>query len=347
MLTVLEAFGWRFKMETISETIFLLGAGFTKAAINHAPLNQELLDQIANNGGSTLLKYKVIFDTNDIEKLLTYLDLEVAQNNEKNNDRAIIDSEISRFFSRYRISAFDSDILPWIKKFALVILNQNDAIISLNYDCFLEGALDKLGVWSVNGGYARINNPLSGSIPINPKNIKIYKIHGSENFVKSDSIGKNRKQTGIGFEINPSIYPISGAHFNFGGGALNPRPYIIAPSFVKIPHVEIAAMMIDLIEVVRTVKNFVMIGCGMRSEDNFLWLLLTRFLNNKIDQPRRLVILNPSADDIRKKISNYWIGDISRYCNVVTIPCGMEDGISSLEMTLKNKNYPPDGPICP
>jgi hypothetical protein len=208
--------------------------------------------------------------------------------------------------------------------------------VSLNYDCFLEGALDNFKVWTPNGGYARVNNPLTNSIPTNPKNIKIFKIHGSENFVESNvDLGK-RSQTVIGYHINESIYPVSGARSHLGGGADHPRPYIIAPSFVKIPHVDISAMMLDLLKVAEAARNFVIIGCGMRPEDNFLWLLPTRFLNKIVNPRHRLVLLSPSSENIWKRISKYWVGDICRFSDVLIIPCGLENGIATLESTFKN-----------
>ena len=322
-------------MEIRSETIFLLGAGFTKAAIPQSPLNTELLDSIIKEGGTTLKKYKNKYNTNDIEKLLTQLDLEASENAEIKKDRYVINADISSYFSKFRISEIKSDILFWFKEFALNILKLNDAIVSLNYDCYLEGALDTLGVWTVNGGYARINNPLSDSIEKNPKNIRIYKIHGSENFVESSVIGKNPEQTSIGFFIDPSIYPVSGVHSYLGGGAKDPKPYITAPSFVKIPHVDIVAMMLDLVKLAEKARTFVIIGCGMRPEDNFLWMLLTRFLNKIFNAKHRLIILGPSSENIWKRISNYWVDDICRFSDVKIIPCGLEHGISDLESAIK------------
>jgi len=191
-------------------------------------------------------------------------------------------------------------------------------------------------VWTPNGGYARVHNPLADSIPQNPKNIKIFKIHGSENFVESRvDLGK-RSQTAIGYRIDGSIYPVSGAHSHLGGGADQPTPYIIAPSFVKMPHVDITAMMLDLLKVAETAINFVIIGCGMRPEDSFLWLLITRFLNKTMNPHHRLILLGPSSGTIWKRISEYWVGDICRFCNVVIIPSGLEDGISSLKSAFKD-----------
>jgi hypothetical protein len=94
-------------------------------------------------------------------------------------------------------------------------------------------------------------------------------------------------------------------------------------------------MMLDLLRVAETAKNFVIIGCGMRPEDNFLWLLLTGFLNRVLDTRHRLVILDPGSENILKRISNYWVGDICRFGDVCVIPRGIENGISTLESTLR------------
>lgn len=325
-------------MEINSETIFLIGAGFTKAVIPKAPLNRDLLEAISKENGKIIKRYAKKYNLSDIEKLLTYLDLEATESDEIKKDRTGINAEISTFFSKFRFSEINSNIPSWVKTFALTVLSQNDAIVYLNYDCLLEGILDHFKIWTPNGGYARINNHLADSIAQNPKNIRIYKIHGSENFIESSVIGKNPEQTGIGFSITPDIYPMSGANSYLGGGAKDPRPYIIAPSFVKVPHVDIAAMMLDLLKVAETAKNFVIIGCGMRPEDNYLWLVLTRFLNKIADPRQRLIILSPSSEAIWKRISNYWVGDICQFTEVIVVPCGMEDGIFTIESALQDKS---------
>ena len=323
-------------MENNSNSIFLLGAGFTKAVYPNAPLNIELLRAITDSGGTTISKYKERYHTDDIEILLTRLDLDAINSSEIREDRFLIEAEICSYFSQYRFLNFSDEIPNWLTIFAKTIIKNNDSIVSLNYDCFLKGALDNFEVWTPNDGYARVCNRLTYSIPQNPKNIKIFKIHGSENFVESRvDLGK-RSQTAIGYRIDGSIYPVSGAHSHLGGGADQPTPYVVAPSFVKIPHVDINAMMLDLLKVAEAARNFVIIGCGMRPEDNFLWLLLTRFLNKTMNPHHRLILLSPSSETIWKRISKYWIGDICRFSDVLIIPCGLEDGISTLESALKD-----------
>ena len=315
-----------------SENIYLLGAGFTKAACPKAPLNKDLLGAIITNGGEKLLEYRERYKSDDIERLLTQIDLDSLADEQIKKDRDLkINDEISAFFSGLRFPVLDGNIPSWLKTFSKEILKQNDSIISLNYDCLLEGVLDKLEVWTPNDGYTtHIVYIPTDSILSNPKNITIYKIHGSENFVESKRAGENPNQTGIGFIINESIYPRSGENSHLGGGIIDPRTYIVAPSFVKIPHKAIAEMMLDLLDIVRKAKRLAIIGCGMRPEDSFLWLLLTRFLNISQDNRKKLIILGPSSEEIRKRVSNYWVGDIRRFADLSVIPCGLESGIESL-----------------
>ncbi len=314
-----------------SDNIYLLGAGFTKAVYPKAPLNNDLLEAIITNGGKKLLEYRERYESDNIERLLTQIDLNTFADEQIKKDRVSINNEIVAFFSRLRFPVLDGNIPSWLKTFSKEVLKQNDSIISLNYDCILEGVLDKLEVWTPKDGYTtHIAYIPTDSIQSNPKNIIIYKIHGSENFVESGVIGNNPNQTDIGFEINESIYPRSGKNSFLGGGSKDPQPYIIAPSFVKIPHVGIVAMMLDLLDIVRKAKRLAIIGCEMRPEDSFLRLLLTRFLNISQDNRKKLIILGPSSEKIWKRISNYWVGDIRRFADVEKIPCGLESGIESL-----------------
>ncbi|GAI45672.1 unnamed protein product, partial [marine sediment metagenome] len=125
-------------MEINSNSIFLLGAGFTKSVYPNAPLNVELLKAIIDSGGNTISKYRGRYNTNDIEVLLTRLDLDAINSKEMKGDRSKIEAEISSYFSQYRFFKLSDEIPSWLKIFANNILRSNDAIVSLNYDCFLE-----------------------------------------------------------------------------------------------------------------------------------------------------------------------------------------------------------------
>ena len=48
-----------------------------------------------------------------------------------------------------------------------------------------------------------------------------------------------------------------------------------------------------------------------------------------------MVLVDPLAQDIRKRISNYWVGDINNNTDVRTIPSGIEGGIEKLKSILR------------
>ena len=339
------------KTEPSINNLFLLGAGFTKSVFSNAPLNSELLQKVIdscklppnrnrielNVNGERILKTTLPkecsekYETSDIEVLLTRLDLEISayQDNALRNDRKEIErllnerKDIERllveYFRQFRLGYNNNlQVLEkntWLESFAKKLLRENDAIVNLNYDCSLEGLLDHYEVWSPNGGYVEIANFSQNECPENPKDVHIAKIHGSENF-RLCSVLQDKDRKYVSFEINGAIYPRSGKNQAFTEG-IDPEAYIIAPSFVKIPHEDIERMMIEVLDVVDKAKNFIIIGCSMRPEDAFLWLLLTKFLCRP-DKNGRIIIVDPHADSTKEKInSHYWGGN--EVTNVVEI----------------------------
>lgn len=307
--------------------LFLFGAGFTKAVFPNAPLNQDLLPVICKGTTHTVLrKYHKEYETNDIEILLTRLDLQITVPKRKKQtalqtDRNGIERQLAEYFSQFR---FKKEVLEgnnWLESF-VKLFNENDAIITLNYDCLLEGLLDYHEVWSPNKGYIEVHNFFEGDLPDNPKNILIAKIHGSEHFVISSGV-PNQNKRDIAFLINETIYPRSGKNIHFGGGAIRPRTYIIAPSFVKIPHERIERMMIRVLGSAAKAKNLVIIGCSLRKEDSFLWLLLTNFLNQPISG-RKLIIVDHKAENIKNKIIDHYFVDINKLVNIQLFANGLE-----------------------
>ena len=231
----------------MNNNIFLIGSGFTKSIFSKAPLNDSLLDDLRKSYPESsvlnrlIKKYKT---TKNIEILLTYLDIEISIDKNLNVEREEINKLLADYFKQYRFNDSMTSQNPWLEKFAKDILVKDDVVITLNYDCLLEGILDFYEVWTPNGGYARLSNPLADDIINNPKNILVYKIHGSENFILSCLLPDKRKNW-ISFEINSSLYPKSGSSKHYVGGIIDPKPYVIAPSFVKVPHVRIFVMMMN------------------------------------------------------------------------------------------------------
>jgi hypothetical protein len=303
--------------ESQINNLFLIGAGFTRAVFPDAPLNKDLFHAIVSaNPKSKLSLYSKKYGTEDIEILLTRLDSDIAEteSNVLEQERMSIEMDLCEYFSRFRFAHSKLEQNPWLEKFAREVLRENDALVTTNYDCFLEGLLDFYGIWSPKRGYVNVENDLLSS-PDNPKNILIYKIHGSENFrIAPFANDKNKKLIAFDVEENDQIFSRSAEykHLGFARG-LGPSPYIIAPSFIKFPHVQIADMINKATTQAALAQNLVIGGSGLRREDNFLWLFLTSFLNKVLKVKKKLTIADPGADRIRKELDRYWIGGTRHY----------------------------------
>lgn len=319
-----------------------MGAGFTKAVFPNAPLNKDLLPVLCEGTPRiTLTKYHRIYKTDDIEILLTQLDLQIAFSPHRKQTalktvRKAIEEQLAAYFGQFRFTEKILEKNEWLESFAQNVFHRDDVVITTNYDCFLEGLLDYFEMWTPNNGYPKLGCS-SRSVPENPHNILIYKVHGSEHFVEALGI-PNREKTAIGFPVDESIYPRSGKNrfFNYGMD-LTKGPYIIAPSFVKTPHEDIELMMIKALNSALSAKNLIIIGCSLRHEDVFLWLLLTNFLNQPIEN-RKLLIVDPYAERLTDKIINHYFIDIRQHVKIKTLSNNLEDALRSLVNELHENN---------
>lgn len=145
--------------------LFIIGAGLTKAVFPTAPLNDDLLAQVVGSqpDNSPLGQVWSEYELSNIETLLTRFDLDLltGKSRFRENHRDAVSKQLGEFVARFR---FKQDV-PWLDPLTRII-SDNDVIISLNYDCFLEGFLDFHEAWSPKGGYHIIENPLcDGSLP--------------------------------------------------------------------------------------------------------------------------------------------------------------------------------------
>jgi hypothetical protein len=323
----------------MSNTIFLIGSGFTKSIFNTAPLNDSLLDDLKRSypsESSMLNELTEKYKTTNIEILLTYLDIEISTDVNLSDKREKINNLLADYFKQYRFNNSIALKNRWLKTFAKDVLAKDNVIITLNYDCLLEGVLDFYEVWTPNNGYGCLFNPLADkNITKNPKDILIYKIHGSENFVLS-SMADDKRRKWLSFEINSSLYPKSGLYKNFGAGIIEPQPYIIAPSFVKVPHSRMCVMMNELIMKVKNADSFIVVGCGLRPEDSYLRQLLMSFINVKrdINNKKNLVVVDPFAKTIIENIDVSLQVPLGNIVDLYPIECGFQSSIDRLRKHL-------------
>jgi len=334
---------------TSISNLFIIGAGFTRAVFPAAPLNNDLLCQvIGSKDNSTLGRVWAAYESTEsnIEVLLTRFDLDLMTNNGrlmiKNDlfqkaDRDAISREIAEFVNRFR---FEKDV-EWLHPFLDQTLSNKDVIISLNYDCFLEGFLDSREAWSPNGGYGVIQNAGNGldDSPLdNPRGIQILKIHGSESF-RLVRFQNEPESMSVGAIINEQLFPRSGKnkHFKYIGEV---GPYVIAPSFLKQLIVDLQFLLVDAIRCAESAKNLIIIGCGLRPEDNHLWLVVSSFMNSEELEKKRILIVSPNASGTKEKIKKFWArktwGRKARIEEkVIAIDADFESGLPRLNNALR------------
>jgi hypothetical protein len=223
--------------------------------------------------------------------------------------------------------------VKWLHPF-LETISDDDVIVSLNYDCFLEGFLDFHEAWSPKDGYLHIDaTPWGDSLPDNQRNIRILKIHGSESFRRSAFYDKPESVT-IDLKINEQLFPRSGKNIHFG---CNPDhgAYIIAPSFIKQFDLELQFLLVDAIRFAEHATNLIIIGCGLRPEDSYLGLVLSSFMNTKSWKKKRIFMVSPNASDAKQKYKKFWGREIFTERSLVAIDSGFESGLPRLNDALR------------
>lgn len=299
--------------------VFIIGAGFTKAIFPKAPLNGGLLETLASHSPDSAApilceRYK----TKDIEIALTRLDADIALSryesmysaDDLSTLRQRIESELAHYFGSLRASENLVTQTQWLSHLLNDAFTVGDVAVSLNYDCILEAALDCCGKWSPNGGYGHLDNPLASS-GRRKSPITVLKIHGSANFVIAPYADKPTADA-VNFEFDEGFFPCSAKNAHLWYGAGTGRSYLIAPSYVKIPTVEITYLMLEALEASTQAKNLVVIGSALRPEDGFLTVLVTNFLRNKKDwRSRKIIVVDPAAQTICDRLKKYWGVDVS------------------------------------
>jgi len=135
----------------MSNNFYIFGAGFTKSVFDNAPLNDQLLSSLLNiNPSSSLKSLSDKYGTQDIELLLTKLDIDIQQGHYKPELRSSINKEIAEYFQQFRFTPDMLEKKNWLEEFACNGFQKNDVILNLNYESFLEGLLDYFEIWNPN-----------------------------------------------------------------------------------------------------------------------------------------------------------------------------------------------------
>jgi hypothetical protein len=313
---------------------FIIGAGFTKAVIPTSPLNSDLLDTLAkrkpSDSAAPVLRDR--YKTDDIEIALTRLDCDIAQgapesSADDNLLRQRIETELGDYFSSFSASEELMAQSPWLTHLVDDAFKSRDIVISLNYDCVLEGLLDCRGKWSPNCGYGcYFNHPLVCNDGFKKSAVAVLKIHGSASFTNTPIQNKPGAST-LDFVFNERFFPRSAKNIDFGSARAK-GPYLIAPSYVKVPKLKITYLMLDALAASTNANNLIIIGSALRPEDGILRLIVTHFLRQPSWQKRKIIIVDPSATSIGDRIKDYWVVNVSN--QIVPIQAPLQDSVADL-----------------
>lgn len=320
---------------------FIIGAGFTKAVFSDAPLNRNLLDTLAEKStDSAAAVLRDTYKTEDIEIALTRLDADIAVSQDEQGSlakdgcklRRRIETELGNYFSSFLASEELLAKSPWLAQFIDGVFTSEDVVISLNYDCVLEGALDCRGKWSPKGGYGYpFDHALVRDDEFSKSPVTVLKIHGSASFAIAP-YGDKPEASAVNFNFDERFFPRSAKNTHFGFGAGTGRPYLIAPSYVKIPTVEMTYLMLEALSASATATNLVIIGSALRPEDGFLTLILANFLRQPSWRTRKVFIVDPAANAICSRLKKFWGVNVSD--QIIPIEERLEASVSLLVKSL-------------
>ena len=321
--------------------MFIIGAGFTKAVFPNAPLNRSLLSVIAtrrDDSGAVALRER--YKSDDIEIALTRLDAEIASSQGQGEQpvkdlsdlRRRVEGELAEYFSAFYASKNLLTKSQWLGHLVDMAFTPGDVAVSLNYDCVLEGALDCQAKWSPNEGYgSSLDNPLAGEHAPPKSPVVVLKIHGSSNFVIAPYADKPSAYS-VGFVFSECFFPRSAKNTHFGFGAGTGKSYLIAPSYVKIPTVQITYLMLDALAASTEAENLIVIGSALRPEDSFLTVLVTNFLRQPSWRNRKIIVVDPAARAIKDRLESYWGVNVSD--QIFAIEGYLENSIDHLLKTI-------------
>lgn len=314
--------------------LFVVGAGFTKAVFPEAPLNAELLEALAKNKPDSVVhQLKDKYGLDDVEIVLTKLDADIRslesqtedlRRMRKNFQNELIDY-LKQFSAREELKA-----IPWIKALVEKVFSKEDVVVALNYDCLLEGLLDMHDKWSPHLGYSQwISTPIVDKKRDPESPVTVLKIHGSVNFVVTPAADKP-EQVRVGFQFNSAFFPCSAQRSKLGH--IHEGEYLMIPSYVKTPSVEMNYLMLDALDAAAKAKNLVFVGTAMRPEDPFLGMLVARFLRDS--SGGKLIVADPRADELANKLKQVFWGLIQED-NLVPLQGRLENIVPDLVAELE------------
>jgi hypothetical protein len=263
--------------------VYLLGAGFTHAVINKAPLTKDLMVSLNLSEFPELHEeYERSFP--DIEHFISGLDLKILHYRQINGSlagrlekaRDSIVQQIVNQVDTTQLNVCNYEEYPDLKKF-IETVPAEARILTLNYDCVLDQGLYFSKRWSPFGGYCYPTFPHINNENDSKDNIHLLKLHGSVNFKDLDA-----DQEYFIIEITDGIFPNIYSQLN---SDLKDKPHVLVMSYMKQFHNGILSLWREAISSLKSSEKLIIVGCSLREEDTFLRFALNHFgMKENVDQ---------------------------------------------------------------
>jgi len=298
-------------MESRVKVTYLLGAGFSRAITDDkAPLTKELGERLKGTFPDDL-RQKFNFDPNNIELFFTQLDLEIFHLRQLKQDTNVLEKireeascKILSIFATKELFCTENErikISDSANEICKILFRKNDTILTVNYDCALENILVMQNKWSTLGGWGRgfcFNN--EGAENRDKKlNIEIFKLHGSINFVLVAPLNGNEfdyNNLHLKWRVDRELFPNCHEPPTSWEEAI--KEYVILPSYLKqFENTKIVNLWKEAVLRIQDSGRLVIIGCALREEDYLL-----RFLISLTSQTAKIIIIDPSADEIKSRV---------------------------------------------
>lgn len=290
------------------DKVIVLGAGFSKALCGSMPLIKNLLDNVSEESSVEKFMRKVKYELNDyfdIENTISYiLSREIFFNQKEDIEFYVLRKELLKFIHN-QIKCYhpDEDKMELMEKFLYYCVEENAAIITFNYDLFIEkicGILNEKN--KINDHKYRLFVDYGMSINKNPyvndesadvgelkdKCVELLKLHGSFNWFNmsdfedadiSDIISLDEEEiTDFYSDETPYYVPMSNTKYKYFKG-----------NFYKM-------LWKKMNYYINTAKELTFIGYGFPKTDFDNLMLFSEYK----DKVKNIVISNSEEDKAKK-----------------------------------------------
>ncbi len=115
-----------------------------------------------------------------------------------------------------------------------------------------------------------------------------------------------RVGSNLSIDFNARLFPCTCKSIQFSTGFSDKTGYVVLPSYLKQYHVDLERQRIQAIKIAERARNLIIVGCGLRNEDNGLWQIITSFWNGVTREFKKKVFVLDKNKDVFERIKDHF-----------------------------------------